>query len=77
MPKIPTYDQLGQRVKAPTTQFNVRADPQAFVSAQLATGDLFRKASDLAYEFGIKEKEENTNEKILEAIQMAWMDEFD
>ncbi len=60
MPKIPTYDQLGQRVKAPTTQFNVRADPQAFVGAQLATGDLFRKAGDVAYQFGMKEKEENT-----------------
>jgi hypothetical protein len=60
MPKIPTYDQLGQRVKAPTTQFGVRADTQAFVGAQLATADLFKKASDLALEFGMKEKEENT-----------------
>jgi hypothetical protein len=41
MPKIPTYDQLGQKVKAPT-QFNVRADTQAFVGAQLATADLFK-----------------------------------
>ena len=60
MPKIPTYDQLGQRVKAPTTQFNVRANPQAFVGAQLATADLFKKAGDVAYQFGMKEKEENT-----------------
>tara|TARA_R100001510_G_scaffold29818_1_gene26475 strand:- start:1639 stop:4233 length:2595 start_codon:yes stop_codon:yes gene_type:complete len=59
MPKIPTYDQLGQRVKAPT-QFNVRADTQAFVGAQLATADLFKKAGNIAYEFGMKEKEENT-----------------
>lgn len=60
MPKIPTYDQLGQRVKAPTTQFGARADTQAFVGAQLATADLFKKAGNLAYEFGMKEKEENT-----------------
>jgi len=60
MPKIPTYDQLGQRVKAPTTQFGVRADTQAFVGAQLATADLFKKAGNIAYEFGMKEKEENT-----------------
>lgn len=60
MPKIPTYDQLGQRVKAPTTQIGVRADTQAFVGAQLATADLFKKAGNLAYEFGMKEKEENT-----------------
>lgn len=59
MPKIPTYDQLGQKVKAPT-QFNVRADTQAFVGAQLATADLFKKAGNIAYEFGMKEKEENT-----------------
>lgn len=60
MPKIPTYDQLGQRVKAPTTQIGVRADTQAFVGAQLATADLFKKAGNIAYEFGMKEKEENT-----------------
>jgi len=60
MPKIPTYDQLGQRVKAPTTQIGVRADSQAFVGAQLATADLFKKAGNIAYEFGMKEKEENT-----------------
>jgi hypothetical protein len=60
MPKIPTYDQLGQRVKAPTTQIGVRADTQAFVGAQLATADLFKKAGDIAYQFGMKEKEENT-----------------
>ena len=28
MPKIPTYDQLGQRVKAPTTQLGLKADTQ-------------------------------------------------
>ena len=60
MPKIPTYDQLGQRVKAPTTQIGVRADTQAFVGAQLATADLFKQAGNIAYEFGMKEKEENT-----------------
>ncbi len=60
MPKIPTYDQLGQRVKAPSTQIGVRADTQAFVGAQLATADLFKKAGNIAYEFGMKEKEENT-----------------
>jgi len=60
MPKIPTYNQLGQRVKAPTTQIGVRADTQAFVGAQLATADLFKKAGNIAYEFGMKEKEENT-----------------
>lgn len=60
MPKIPTYDQLGQRVKAPTTQIGVTADTQAFVGAQLATADLFKQAGNIAYEFGMKEKEENT-----------------
>ena len=60
MPKIPTYDQLGQRVKAPTTQIGVRADTQAFVGAQLATADLFKKASDVAYQFGMAEKKAKT-----------------
>lgn len=60
MPKIPTYDQLGQRVKAPTTQLGLKADTQAFVGAQLATADLFKKAGDMAYQFGMKEKAENT-----------------
>ena len=60
MPKIPTYDQLGQRVKAPTTQIGVTADTQAFVGAQLATADLFKKASDVAYQFGMAEKKAKT-----------------
>jgi hypothetical protein len=60
MPKIPTYDQLGQRVKAPTTQIGVRADTQAFVGAQLATADLFKKAGDVAYQFGMAEKKAKT-----------------
>src|SRR6056300_1263737 len=66
MPKIPTYDQLGQRVKAPTTQIGVRADTQAFVGAQLATTDLFKNAGNIAYEFGMKEKEENTKAEFTE-----------
>lgn len=59
MPKIPTYDQLGQRVKAPTTQIGLQAD-QSFVSSALATSAAFQKVGDVAYQFGMKEKAENT-----------------
>src|SRR5210317_1514806 len=70
MPKIPTYDQLGQRVKAPTTQIGVRADTQAFVGAQLATADLFKKASDVAYQFGMAEKKAKTETAYTELKSM-------
>ena len=70
MPKIPTYDQLGQRVKAPTTQIGVRADTQAFVGAQLATADLFKKAGDIAYQFGMAEKKAKTETAYTELKSM-------
>ena len=73
MPKIPTYDQLGQRVKAPATQLGLRADP-ALASSALATADAFNRASDVAYQFGMKEKEENTKAAYNE-LQALYTDE--
>ena len=73
MPKIPTYDQLGQKVKAPATQLGLRADP-ALASSALATADAFNRASDVAYQFGMKEKEENTKAAYNE-LQSLYTDE--
>tara|TARA_R110000851_G_scaffold11402_1_gene40081 strand:- start:4482 stop:6356 length:1875 start_codon:yes stop_codon:yes gene_type:complete len=50
MPKIPTYDQLGQRVKDVSPQIGLRADP-GIVSSQLAAADFYAKAQDVAYEY--------------------------
>ena len=58
MPKIPTYDQLGQRVKAPTTQLGLKSAD--FASDNLAVAGSFNRLSNVAYEFGMKEKAENT-----------------
>ena len=58
MPRIPTYDQLGQRVKAPTTQLGLKSAD--FASANLAVAGSFNRLSNVAYEFGMKEKAENT-----------------
>jgi hypothetical protein len=50
MPKIPTYDQLGQRVKDVSPQIGLRADP-GMVNSQLAAADFYAKAQDVAYEY--------------------------
>ena len=50
MPKIPTYSQLGQRVKDVSPQIGLRADP-GIVSSQLAAADFYAKAQDVAYEY--------------------------
>jgi hypothetical protein len=59
MPKIPTYDQLGQRVKDVSPQIGLRADP-GMVNSQLAAADFYAKAQDVAYNFSMAEQAENT-----------------
>jgi len=59
MPKIPTYSQLGQRVKDVSPQIGLRADP-GIVNSQLAAADFYAKAQDVAYNFSMAEQAENT-----------------
>ena len=59
MPKIPTYSQLGQRVKDVSPQIGLKADP-GLVNSQLAAADFYAKAQDVAYNFSMAEQAENT-----------------
>ena len=59
MPKIPTYDQLGQRVKDVSPQIGLRADP-GMVNSQLAAADFYAKAQDVAYNFSMAEQKAKT-----------------
>lgn len=62
MPKIPLYNQgQGSQVRTATGSLSPRANVGAFTAAGQAQAAFFEKAADVAYQFGMAEKQAETD----------------
>lgn len=72
MPKIPLYNQgQGSQVRTATGPLSPRANVGAFTAPGQAQARFFEKAADVAYQFGMQEKQRETKRLIREQESLA------